>query len=270
MVLIFYLCLKLSGVSNKKYTYFVSDAHLGIPSYDKSLEREKLLVQWLDQIKEDAAEIYLLGDIFDFWFEYKTVVPRGFVRFFGKIAEITDAGTPVHYFTGNHDMWIFSYFEKELGVVMHRKPLEKSINGKHFFIAHGDGLGPGDQGYKLLKKVFANRVCQTLFSWLHPGFGTSLALYFSRRSRLANGKNDEKFMGEDKEYLISFCKHTIRTKNIHYFIFGHRHLPLDIEIGPKTRYINTGDWVNHFSYAVFDGEKLSLNYFLDPKKPLSK
>ena len=241
--------------------YFVSDAHLGIPDRESSLEREKLLVQWLDEISGNADEIYLLGDIFDFWFEYKTVVPKGYVRLLGKIAEITDSGVSVHYFTGNHDMWIFSYFEKELGVVMHRKPQEREINGKLFYIAHGDGLGPADHGYKFIKKIFSSRISQKLFSWLHPGFGTGLALYFSRKSRMANGGKDEIFLGEEKERLIHFCKEMSNKKPYNYFIFGHRHLPLDIKINSHCRYINTGEWVKSFSYAVFDGEELHLKFY---------
>ncbi|TVQ93346.1 MAG: UDP-2,3-diacylglucosamine diphosphatase [Bacteroidetes bacterium] len=241
--------------------YFVSDAHLGIPDRESSLKREKMLVQWLDEIKGDADEIYLLGDIFDFWFEYKTVVPKGYVRLLGKIAEITDSGVPVHYFTGNHDMWIFSYFEKELGVIMHRKPQEREINGKLFYIAHGDGLGPADHGYKFIKKIFSSRISQKLFSWLHPGFGTGLALFFSRKSRMANGNKDEVFLGEEKERLIHFCKEISNKKPYNYFIFGHRHLPLDIKINTSCRYINTGEWVKSFSYAVFDGQELHLKYY---------
>ena len=248
-------------LEKKQNIYFVSDAHLGIPDHEASLYREKLLIKWLDEVKQDADEIYLLGDIFDFWFEYKTVVPKGYVRLLGKIAEITDAGIPVHYFTGNHDMWIFTYFERELGVKMHNHPQEREINGKLFFIAHGDGLGPSDRGYKFLKKVFSSRISQKLFSWLHPGFGTRLALYFSKKSRLANGTKDEIFMGEENERLISFCKEMIKAKPYNYFIFGHRHLPLDIKIGGQARYINTGDWVNSFSYAVFNGKDLNLKYF---------
>lgn len=258
-------------MNKHKCIYFVSDAHLGVPDYESSLEREKLLVQWLEHIRPTAAEVFLLGDIFDFWFEYKSVVPKGFVRLLGKIAELTDAGIPVHYFTGNHDMWIFSYFEKELGVTMYRKPLEREINGKLFYIAHGDGLGPADHGYKFLKKVFSNRVCQKLFSWLHPGFGTSLALYFSRKSRVANGQKDEVFLGEEKERLIAFSKEMLNLKPYHFFVFGHRHLPMQLQIGPHTQYINTGEWVKSFSYACFDGEHIYLKFFKnDPKDVLSK
>jgi UDP-2,3-diacylglucosamine hydrolase len=247
-------------VEEKKTLYFISDAHLGIPDYSRSLERERKLVAFLDKASADASEIFLLGDIFDFWFEYKSVVPKGFVRLLGKIAQITDAGIPVHYFTGNHDMWIFNYFSQELGVIMHREPFEFEKNGKKFFLAHGDGLGKGDQGYKLIKKIFSANISKKLFSWIHPGFGTSLALYFSRKSRLANGAKDEIFLGEDKEALVLYCKSILKEKHVDYFIFGHRHLPLDIAIGENSRYINTGEWVKSFSYAVFDGRELYLKF----------
>lgn len=248
-------------LNQKKNIYFVSDAHLGVPSYEESLKREKLLVKWLDEVRKDAREIYLLGDIFDFWFEYKTVVPKGFVRLLGKIAEITDAGTRVHYFTGNHDMWIFSYFKKELGVIMHYEPMEISIDNKYFFIAHGDGLGPGDGGFKFLKALFASRICQKLFSFIHPGFGTGLALFFSRKSRIANQSKDEVFLGEKKERLLLFCHEYLKNKKVNFFIFGHRHLPLYIPLSAESTYINTGEWVKHFSYAKWDGELMSLKYY---------
>ncbi|MFO7978333.1 MAG: UDP-2,3-diacylglucosamine diphosphatase [Bacteroidales bacterium] len=246
--------------------YIVSDSHLGVPSHAASLHREKLLVSWLDMASKDAAEIYLLGDIFDFWFEYHTVVPKGFVRLLGKLAEISDQGVPVYFFTGNHDMWAFDYFEKELGVKMIREPIERVYNSRKFLIGHGDGLGPGDASYKFLKRVFTNKVCQKLFSWLHPGIGTSLALYFSRKSRLANGPVDEIFLGEEKERLIIYCKELLQQKHIDFFIFGHRHLPMDIQVGPESRYINTGDWVSQFSYVVFDGEQLRLTSFQQPEE----
>ncbi len=241
--------------------YFISDAHLGVPDHKSSLEREKLLVQLLDKAAKDATEIFLLGDIFDFWFEYKSVVPKGFVRLLGKIAQITDSGIPVHYFRGNHDMWIFGYFEQELGVILHDKPVERKINGKLFFIAHGDGLGKGDRGYKILKKVFSSPISRKLFSFLHPGFGTSLALYFSRKSRMATGKKDEVFLGEENERLLGFCKEMVKIKPYNYFIFGHRHLAMDLPVSQNARYINTGEWVKDFSYAVFDGDQVKLKFF---------
>ena len=243
-----------------KKIYFASDFHLGIPDYDSSLEREKKIVRWLDTIKHDAEEIYLLGDVFDFWFEYKTVVPRGFVRLLGKIAELTDAGIPVHWFTGNHDMWIFNHVPKELNVIMHRAPVQKEYNGKKFFIAHGDGLGPGDYGYKFIKKVFASRVCQWLFARFHPNFGIWFANYWSGKSRIATGRTEEKYMGDEKEFLTVYSKEILSKEYFDYLIFGHRHLPLDIKIN-QSRYINLGDWVRYFTYAVFDGNELQLLKF---------
>jgi UDP-2,3-diacylglucosamine hydrolase len=252
--------------------YFASDFHLGIPDYDSSLEREKKIVRWLDSIKHDAAEIYLLGDVFDFWFEYRTVVPRGFVRLLGKIAELTDAGIPVHWFTGNHDMWIFDYVPKELNVILHRAPIQKEYDGKKFYIAHGDGLGPGDYGYKFIKKVFASRFCQWLFARIHPNLGISIARYWSGKSRIATGRNDEKYLGDEKEYLAIHSKELLAKEHFDYLIFGHRHLPLDIRLTPQSplpageentasRYINLGDWVRYFTYAVFDGTELKLLKF---------
>jgi UDP-2,3-diacylglucosamine hydrolase len=247
-------------VSPGQKIYFASDFHLGIPDYNSSLEREKKIIRWLDAIKHDAAEIYLLGDVFDFWFEYRTVVPRGFVRLLGKIAELTDSGIPVHWFTGNHDMWIFDYIPKELNVILHRSPVQKEYNGKKFYIAHGDGLGPGDYGYKFIKKVFASRVCQWLFARIHPNLGIRVARYWSGKSRIATGRYEEKYLGDEKEYLAVYSKEILAKEHFDYLIFGHRHLPLDVTFG-KSRYINLGDWVKYFTYSVFDGNELKLLKF---------
>ena len=244
--------------------YFASDIHLGTPDEVSSLAREKLFVQWLEEIRKDAAEIFIVGDIFDFWHEYQTVIPKGYVRLQGKIAELTDAGIPVNIFTGNHDLWMFGYLEKELGVKMHKAPIQRGFNGKKFFIGHGDGLGPGDHGYKFIKKVFNNPLCQFFFRWLHPDIGVGLANYFSRISRYGtqgDKKELEKFTGEENEWLVQYCKRVLQRGHIDYFIFGHRHLPLDIKVGEKSRYINTGDWLDYYSYAVFDGENLELKYY---------
>lgn len=243
--------------------YFASDLHLGTPDGTTSLQREKLFVQWLEEVRKDASEIFLVGDTFDFWHEYKTVVPKGYVRLQGKLAEIADSGIPIHLFTGNHDLWMFGYLEKELGVILHKQPVEREFAGKRFFIGHGDGLGPKDYGYKLMKKVFANRLCQFAFRWLHPDWGTKLAMYLSRKSRYSNeGVHQlEKFRGEEEEWLIQYCKRKLQQQQYDYFIFGHRHLPLDITLNDKSRYINTGDWLDYNSYAVFDGDKLELKYF---------
>jgi UDP-2,3-diacylglucosamine hydrolase len=244
-----------------KKIYFASDFHLGVPTPEKSLAREKKIVRWLDEIKTDAAEIYLMGDLFDWWFEHKYTVPKGFVRLLGKIAEISDAGITVTVFTGNHDMWMFGYLEEELNVKIYRKPIVKEFNGKKFFLAHGDGLGPGDFWYKVYKWFFISPFWQWCFARLHPNFSMWLGNYFSRGSRIKKGDIDKKYLGDDKEYLVLFCKEQIKKEHFDYFIFGHRHLPLDIKVGENSRYINLGEWVNYTSYAVFDGAELSLKHF---------
>ena len=246
--------------------YFISDFHLGAPDAAKSLIREKKIVRWLDRVSKDASEVYLLGDVFDFWFEYRHAVPRGYVRLLGKLAELSDKGIKIHYFTGNHDMWVFDYLPKEIGAVLYREPIQREIGGKSFYIGHGDGLGPGDHGYKFIKKVFANKLCQWLFARLHPNFGIPLALYFSRKSRIATGTTDEKFLGEENEWLIIHSKEILSKKHYDYFVFGHRHLPLDVNLGPGSRYINLGEWITHFTYAVFDGTDFRLEKFDEPSE----
>jgi len=248
-------------MQNNKKIYFASDVHLGHPDIEKARWRERLFVKWLDEIKTDAAEIYLVGDIFDFWYEYKKVVPRGFVRTLGKIAEITDMGIPVHFFTGNHDIWVTDYLPAELGVILHRGPIEKEFADKQFYIAHGDGLGPGDKSYKLLKKVFTNKAMQWMFSRLHPNFAISLAHYHSNSSRQSQGYKPSTFNGENKEILYRYAKNLVQTKPYDYLIFGHRHLMVNMKISENSRYINLGDWLYHFSYGVFDGKEFQLlNY----------
>jgi UDP-2,3-diacylglucosamine hydrolase len=244
-----------------KKIYFASDFHLGVPDYERSLQREKRIVEWLDMIKSDAEELYLLGDVFDFWFEYRTVVPKGYVRLLGKLAEISDAGIKIEYFTGNHDMWTFDYLEKELNVSIYRHPVEREYNGKQFYIGHGDGLGPGDNGYKFIKKVFASKISQWLFARLHPNAGIGLADYFSRKSRVATGNSDETFLGEENEWLVIHSKELLKQKHFDFLIFGHRHLPLDITINGASRYINLGDWIRYNSYGEFDGKDFKLKYF---------
>lgn len=241
--------------------YFASDFHLGAPDYDGSLKRERKVVEWLDLVKEDATEIFILGDVFDFWFEYKTVVPRGYVRLLGKMAEITDSGIPIHWFIGNHDMWIFDYLPKEIGVVMHREPGVFTLNGKKCYIGHGDGLGPGDRGYKFIKKIFRSPVCQWLFARLHPNFGIGLANFFSARSRAAVGDSDVTFLGKEKEWLAIFAEEASRKESMDYYIFGHRHLPMEIELDSGAVYFNIGDWITHFTYGVLDDEGFSLKGF---------
>ncbi len=245
----------------QKKIYFASDFHLGVPTYEKSLEREKRIVRWLDEIKADAQEIFLMGDVFDFWFEYRQTAPKGFIRLLGKIAEITDSGIPVTFFTGNHDMWMFDYLPKEIGITIHREPITKTFFGKTFYLAHGDGLGPGDFGYKFIKKVFANKFCQWLFARLHPNLGMGLAHYWSHKSRVSNGPEDEKFLGEEHEWLVIHSKEILKTQHFDFFIYGHRHLPLDIKLNDNSRYINLGEWVNYNTYAVFDGNEVELKTY---------
>lgn len=248
-------------MNTKTNIYFASDFHLGAPNYEESLKREKRIVKWLDEISLDAKEIYLVGDIFDFWFEYKHAIPKGFVRLQGKIAELTDNGIEIFVFRGNHDMWIFDYIPKELGVKMVEGNLVKTFGDKQFLIGHGDGLGPGDYGYKFIKKVFANKLCQWAFARLHPNLGMGIANYWSHKSRKVNAGYDEKFLGEENEWLAIFAKDYLKKEHIDYFIFGHRHLPFEIKLNEKSTYMNLGEWINYNSYAVFDGEKLSLKYF---------
>jgi UDP-2,3-diacylglucosamine hydrolase len=241
-----------------KKIYFLSDFHLGAPNTIASRERETQLVQFLKQAKLDAAAIFIVGDIFDFWFEYKTVVPKGFVRLLGCLAEISDAGIPLHIFTGNHDLWMKDYLTDELNAKVYFEPKQFEFAGKRFFIGHGDGLGPGDRGYKFIKKIFTNPVCQWLFGWLHPDWGIRLANYFSEKSRAKTGTSDEHFLGEDNEWLIVYTKQKATEINVDYFIFGHRHFAIDFKINDTTRYINLGDWIRLYTYGVFDGTTMQL------------
>ena len=247
-------------VTEGKKIYFASDNHLGIPNYRSSLLREKKFVKWLDTIKIDAHSIYLLGDLFDFWFEYKTVVPKGFTRVLGKIAEIADSGIPIYFFTGNHDMWVRDYFQLELGVKVITEHQQFEINEKSFFIGHGDGLGPGDTSYKLMKKfITGNRFFKWCFRWVHPDIGVKLGQFLSKEKKLMSAKKD---IGDiENQWLTQYCRKKLETKQYDYFIFGHSHIPLDVELTPESKYINLGDWIKNFTYAEFNGENLSLKRF---------
>lgn len=244
-----------------KKVYFASDNHLGAPTKEASLVREKKFVQWLDTIKHDAAVIILVGDLFDFWFEYRTVVPKGFTRVLGKLAEIADSGIPIHYFVGNHDLWMDGYFEEELNIPVYHKPKVYTFNDTSFFVGHGDGLGPGDKGFKRMKKVFTNPVAKWFFRWLHPDIGVRLAQYMSVKNKLISGDDDVTFLGEENEWLVQYCKRKLETNHYDYFIFGHRHLPMEIDLNGKSVYTNLGDWITYYTYAVFDGEKLHLEKY---------
>tara|TARA_B100001057_G_C22755512_1_gene913584 strand:- start:513 stop:1289 length:777 start_codon:yes stop_codon:yes gene_type:complete len=248
-------------MSIRSKIYFASDFHLGIPNPKKSSEREHKIVAWLNEIKKDASEIFLVGDVFDFWFEWKRVVPRGHVRILGKLAEICDAGISVHFFTGNHDLWTFGYLEKEIGLKVHRQPKQFELQGKKCFIGHGDGLGPSDTGYKFLKILFTSSICQWLFSRLHPNTSYTIANYFSSKSRISNITIDEHFQTEENEWLVHYSKQILKSEHYDYFIFGHRHLPLDIKLSKKSKYINLGEWVTYNSFAVLEEGKLDLKFY---------
>jgi UDP-2,3-diacylglucosamine hydrolase len=244
-----------------KKIYFASDNHLGAPTQEASRPREQKFVAWLDEVKHDAAAIFLLGDLFDFWFEYKTVVPKGFTRTMGKLAEISDSGIPIYYFVGNHDLWMNGYFEQELNIPVFHKPREHTFNNTSFFIGHGDGLGPGDKGYKRMKKVFTNPVAKWFFKWLHPDLGVKLAQYMSVKNKLISGDEDIRFLGEDNEWLVQYSKKKLQGKHRDYFVFGHRHLPLEIDLGNNSKYINLGDWISHYTYGVFNGDIFELKEY---------
>jgi UDP-2,3-diacylglucosamine hydrolase len=248
-------------ISPNKKIYFASDQHLGAPTAEASLPREQKFVAWLDEIKHDAEVIFLLGDLFDFWFEYKTVVPKGFVRVLGKLAEIRDSGILIYFFVGNHDLWMNDYFQNELNIPVYHTTKEFTFNNQLFLIGHGDGLGPDDKGYKRMKKVFTNPLSKWLFRWLHPDLGVKLGHYLSVKNKLISGDADVRFLGEENEWLVQYAKRKLKTKHYDYFIFGHRHLPLEIKINQNSKYINLGDWISYFTYGVFDGNNFDLKKY---------
>jgi UDP-2,3-diacylglucosamine hydrolase len=243
-----------------KKIYFLSDFHLGIPDWQKSLEREKIIVRFLEEIRQDAEEIFLVGDMFDFWYEYRKVVPKGHIRLLGKLAELTDSNIPIHFFVGNHDMWMKDYFRTELNIPVYFEPAEFVRQGRTLLVGHGDGLGPGDHGYKRLKKIFRHPVSNFLFGIFPPIIGMGLANYLSRRSRAAT-MNEQVFLGEEKEWLITYSKEVLSQKNIDFFVFGHRHLPIDFRLSGTCRYINLGDWIHYFTYAVLENGEMTLRSY---------
>lgn len=242
-----------------KAVYFLSDFHLGAPTYEKSLEREKIVVEWLKQIKSHCKALYLLGDVFDFWFEYKHTAPKNYVRLLGTLAQMADDGIPIHYFTGNHDMWMFGYLEKEIGLKLYHEPIYIEINGLLLHIGHGDGLGPGDFGFKFIKKVFRNPVCQWFFARLHPNLAFGMAHFWSKKSRNHNTEN-EQFLGE-AEWLVQYCRKILQKKHIDLFIFGHRHCPTIYNLTNKSQYVNLGDWINHYTYGVLEENNFWLGSY---------
>lgn len=246
--------------------YFISDAHLGSRALDHRRTQERRLVRFLDNIKDKAAAVYMLGDMFDFWYEWKNVVPKGYTRFLGKISELTDNGVEVHYFTGNHDIWAFSYLEEECGVILHHEPLTTDIYGRLFFLSHGDGMGDPDKGFKFIRSVFHNKLCQWMFgNLLHPDWAMNFGLTWAKHSRMKRPDGKEPpYMGEDKEHLVLYTKEYMKTHpDIDFYIYGHRHIELDLYLSKTTRMIILGDWINEFTYAVWDGEKLYMENYIE-------
>lgn len=248
-----------------KPIYFLSDAHLGSRAIKHGRTQERRLVRFLDSIKEKAGAVYLLGDMFDYWYEYKYVVPKGYTRLLGKLSELTDLGVEVHFFTGNHDIWAFDYLEKECGVILHFQPVTVELGDKIFFLAHGDGLGDPNPTFKLLRAIFHNRFCQILFSAIHPRWGMEFGLSWAKQSRLKHEAEDPpQYLGENKEHLVLFAKDYLRTHpNVNFFLFGHRHIELDLMLSRTTRILILGDWITHFTYAVFDGEQLWMENYIE-------
>ncbi len=244
-----------------KKAYFVSDVHLGAPALKNNKERELAFTDWLNSIKDSASHLFLMGDIFDFWFEYKTVVPRGFVRTLGKIAEIADSGVEVHFFTGNHDVWVFDYLPNEIGMSLHRDEYKTELMGKKFYLAHGDGLDPTDKGYLFLKKIFTSKTLQWMFARIHPNFSLSFGHRWSKHSRISKGIVGEGFRGIENEGMFIFAESVLQNEPFDYFVFGHRHAMVDSPIGENSRYINLGDWIHYYSYGVFDGDKFELKQY---------
>ncbi|MDA7777719.1 UDP-2,3-diacylglucosamine diphosphatase [Flavobacteriaceae bacterium] len=245
-------------IPKNKKIYFASDQHFGAPTPEASKKREAIFLNWLDEIEKDASVLFLLGDLFDFWFEYKEVVPKGFVRVLGKLAHFVDSGIEVHYFVGNHDLWMRNYFQTELGIPVYHKPKDFTLENTSFFIGHGDGLGPNDKGYKRMKKLFTNPLAKWLYRLLHPDIGMRLGHYFSVKNKLISGAEDVVFLGENKEWLAKYAQRKLKQKHRDFFLFGHRHIPMEIELNPKSNYINLGDWITHFTYGIFDGKNFEL------------
>lgn len=251
-----------------KKLFFASDFHLGAPDFESSKERQNRIIAWLDYVADEAAAIFLVGDIFDFWFEYKQVIPKGQLRFLGKLSQLRDRGIPILFFTGNHDLWMRDYFPTELGIPVYTHPIEIQVEGKKILVGHGDGLGPGDPTYKVLKKIFTSPIAQWLFRWIHPDIGIGLARAWSSKSRISNSRKDEQRFLENDEWLWAYCKEVEQSLSHDYYIFGHRHLPLQLPVGKSATYFNLGEWVSQNTYLEISAGEVKLLEFnptLEPK-----
>lgn len=245
-----------------KKIYFITDLHLGVPTLEDSHRRELMLVSFLDSIKDNTETLFLMGDLFDFWFEYKTVVPRGYVRLLGKLAQFVDEGIPVHLFAGNHDLWTFDYLQKEIGIQVHREPMTITLKNKKFLLVHGDGRGPGDNGYKFLKKAFECKINQFLFKLIHPDLGIGLALKWSHNHRVKKLKKEAEsnyYSVVEETRLYKYAQECAKENpDIDYFVFGHQHKPMQYKVDNGATVTVVGNWIRDFTYAVFDGNDIKL------------
>jgi UDP-2,3-diacylglucosamine hydrolase len=251
---------------NYKHIVFLSDFHLGTPNAEASLQREKKIVAFLNQLPNTVDAVFIMGDMFDFWYEYSTVVPKGYMRLFGCLAQLSDKGVALHFFVGNHDMWVKQYFTQQLNMKVYFEPTTANCQGKKIFLGHGDGLGPGDKGYKIMKKFFRSTICQFLFGLVPPIIGVGFANYLSRRSRTATGDSDAVFLGEQNEWLVQYCKKKLEAQHFDFFVFGHRHLPLNIQLSTQSTYINLGDWIKYDTFAQMQNGQITLHEY----KPIEK
>lgn len=250
-------------MAEKTRIYFASDLHLGMHPAEESLRRERLFVKWLEEIRDDATELWLLGDVFDYWFEYRKVVPRGFTRFLGKLAALSDQGVRIHLIPGNHDIWIFDYLPREIGMEVHDDPVSRTWNNHRFLLGHGDGLYKGDHMYRILQGIFRNRLMQWFYARLHPNGSMAFAHWWSKQSRMKHGTFGV-YLGKEDEHQVQYARKKLQEDpGIEYFVFGHRHIPFDIRIGDSSRVICLGDWIGNFTYALFDGERFQLKKFLE-------
>jgi len=251
-------------MKERKKIYFISDAHLGARFHKDTRAIEQKLVRWLDSVKGDAAAIYMLGDMFDYWYEYKYVVPKGHVRFLGKLAELADSGIEIHIFAGNHDVWLFDYLPKEIGAIIHDGTITVELLGKKFFLGHGDEIDFRSYGFRFLRALFRNKFCQWLYTGIHPRWTFGFALGWSFNSRKKGLKQHQaiEYQGEEAEYMVQFAKEYLKTNpDINFFIFGHRHIILDLMLNKTSRLLVSGDWMNYFSYIEWDGEELFIEQF---------
>lgn len=240
-------------------TYFLSDLHLGASYLDRPHERERMVADFLSGIKDDAARLYLVGDILDYWFEYRTVVPRGYVRFFGALADLADAGVRITWLIGNHDIWMFDYLRDELGIEVIDGPVVTEIDGRRFFICHGDGLGRLPLPFRFIRSMFRNRFCQRLYAAIHPRWTVGFAHRWSAGNRDYDPARPPVFDGPMRCNVEDWARNYVADHpDTDFIVLGHHHVMVDERVGDRCRLVILGDWIYNFSYAVFDGKNFSL------------